>query len=122
MVDVSLLYLLPALSHTASFLCSPLASCAALGLKLLRLLQCLLGTHYQSFSHGLSAAAGACYLSKAPVCWSVNVTQSEMLARGDSGLLLGLKLSVSGSVSGSSDSGTACGSYKKHRQALQLSP
>ena len=76
------------------------------------LLQCLLGTHYQSFSHGLSAAAGAGYLSKAPVCWSVKVTQSEMLARGDSGLPLGLKLSVSGSVSGSSDSGTACGSYK----------
>ena len=45
----------------------------------------------------------------APVSGSVKVTQSETLASGDSGLPLGLKLSVSGNVSGRLDSGTACG-------------
>lgn len=43
------------------------------------------------------------------MCGSTVLTQSAMFASGDSGDPLGLKLSVSGSTSGSSDSGTAMG-------------
>jgi len=55
---------------------------------------------------------------QAPVFGSVKDTQSETLARGDSGLPLGLKLSVSGRVSGNSVSGTACGSYNTHHSNI----
>ena len=45
-----------------------------------------------------------------PVAGSVVFTQSAMTDSGDSGVPLGRKFSVGGSVSGSSDSGIATGS------------
>ena len=48
-------------------------------------------------------------------------TQSDTLARGDSGLPLGLKLSVSGSTKGSSESGTAWGSCTKRARGYEPS-
>ena len=57
MVDVSLLYLLPAQSHTASPVLTTGKLCSTSS-EAFTMLQCLLGTHYQQGQRGTCLRVG----------------------------------------------------------------